>query len=122
MVFNRMVTQTPDHSVFAAIADPTRRQILDQLRAGEVGAGALAARFPVSRPAIARHLKILRKAGLVHQRKDAQRRFYSLCPEALARVDQWLAPYRLFWAARAVDLKYHVEQQVRKGGPADGTP
>ncbi|MDX1480562.1 MAG: metalloregulator ArsR/SmtB family transcription factor [Woeseiaceae bacterium] len=109
-------------TVFAAIADPTRRRILDQLRAGEIGAGELAARFTVSRPAIARHVRILRKAGLVSQRKDARRRFYSLRPEALAEVDQWLAPYRLFWAARMVDLKTHVEQQERKGDATDDAP
>ena len=98
-------------SVFDAIADPTRRAILDRMRAGEIGAGALAEHFPVSRPAIARHVRILRKAGLVRQRVDAQRRFYSLRPEALAEVDRWLAPYRLFWAARLVDLKSHVERE-----------
>ena len=98
-----------DRSVFAAIADPTRRAILDQMRLGEVGAGELAKRFPVSRPAIARHVRVLRKAGLVRQRVDAQRRFYSLRAEALTEVDQWLAPYRLFWAARLVNLKTVVE-------------
>lgn len=95
--------------MFAAIADPTRRVILDRLRAGEIGAGELAEQFPVSRPAIARHVRVLRKAGLVSQRVDAQRRFYSLKPEALAAVDAWLAPYRLFWAARLVDIKTFVE-------------
>ena len=95
--------------MFAAIADPTRRAILDQLRGGEVGAGELADRFPVSRPAIARHVRVLYKAGLVRRRVDAQRRYYSLRPEALAEVDHWLAPYRLFWTARLIDLKHHVE-------------
>lgn len=122
MLFNHMVTNNPDPTVFTAIADPTRRRILDQLRAGEIGAGELAARFPVSRPAIARHVRVLRKAGLVRQRKDAQRRFYSLCPEALAEVDRWLAPYRLFWAARTIDLKRYVEQQNQQGDAADDPP
>ncbi|MEO0996819.1 MAG: metalloregulator ArsR/SmtB family transcription factor [Pseudomonadota bacterium] len=109
MLFNCMVTNDQGASVFAAIADPTRRVILDRLRAGEIGAGELAEQFPVSRPAIARHVRVLRKAGLVSQRVDAQRRFYSLKPEALAAVDAWLAPYRLFWAARLVDIKTFVE-------------
>ncbi|MDX1554698.1 MAG: metalloregulator ArsR/SmtB family transcription factor [Xanthomonadales bacterium] len=97
------------YNVFDAISDPTRRAILDSMRVGEVGAGELADRFPVSRPAISRHVRILRKAGLVRQRKEAQRRFYSLRPEALAEVDRWLAPYRLFWSARMVDLKHAAE-------------
>jgi DNA-binding transcriptional ArsR family regulator len=104
-----MVTQAQQRTVFSAIADPTRRAILDQMRDGEIGAGELAARFPVSRPAIARHVRILRDAGLVEQRVDAQRRFYSLRPAALQQVDQWLAPYRLFWSARLTDLKLYLE-------------
>lgn len=102
-------------SVFDAIADPTRRAILDRLRAGELGAGELASRFSVSRPAIARHVRVLRRAGLVSQRSDAQRRFYSLRPAALAEVDRWLAPYRLFWGARLIGLKNYVEQDNGAG-------
>lgn len=102
--------------MFSAIADPTRRAILDALRTGELGAGELADRFPVSRPAISRHVRILARAGLLRQRRDAQRRFYSLRPEALAEVDRWLAPYRLFWAARITDIK-HVAERVHA---ADG--
>lgn len=97
------------YNAFSAIADPTRRAILDRMRHGEVGAGDLAEQFSVSRPAISRHVRILKKAGLVRLRKDAQRRFYSLRPEALADVDRWLAPYRLFWSARMFDLKHTAE-------------
>ena len=100
-----MVTYT----VFDAIADPTRRAILDSMRSGEIGAGDLAAGFSISRPAISRHVRILRKAGLVALRRDAQRRFYSLKPGALADVDRWLAPYRLFWSARMLDIKHTAE-------------
>ncbi len=103
-----MVTKE-QRTVFAAIADPTRRAILDQMRSGEVNAGDLAKRFPISRPAIARHVKILRSAGLLKQRAVAQRRYYSLQPAALAEVDQWLAPFRLFWSARMIDLKTVAE-------------
>ena len=103
-----MVNYRPD--VFSAIADPTRRAMLDALRAGELGAGEIADRFPISRPAVSRHLKILRKA-----RVDAQRRYYSLTPEALADVDRWLAPYRLFWSARLMDIKHYVEGQSEEG-------
>lgn len=76
-----------------------------------MGAGELAGRFRVSRPAIARHVRVLRKAGLISQRQDAQRRFYSLRPDALAEIDRWLAPYRLFWAARVTDLKSYIENE-----------
>ena len=108
-----MVNYTSD--VFSAIADPTRRAMLDAMRAGEIGAGELADQFPISSPAVSRHLKILRKAGLVTRRVDAQRRYYSLSPEALATVDRWLAPYRLFWNARMVDIKNYVEGQEEEG-------
>ena len=96
-------------SPFHAIADPTRRAILDHLRRGELGAGEIADRFSVSRPAIARHVRVLRKAGLVRERRQAQKRFYSLEPNGLAEIDRWLQPYRLFWSARLVDLKTFVE-------------
>jgi len=114
-----MVTQghAQGDAVFAAIADPTRRAILDTLRGGELRAGDLAARFPVSRPAIARHVGVLRRAGLVRERRAAQARLYSVQPQALAEVDAWLAPYRLFWAARLVDLKRAVEA-AEGGGDA----
>lgn len=96
---------------FVAIADPTRRAILDMLRHRELKAGELAARFPVSRPAIARHVGVLRRAGLVRERRAATARYYTLEPAALRVVDEWLAPYRLFWPARLMDLKLLVEGQ-----------
>ena len=95
--------------MFGAVADPTRRAILDLLRAGEVPAGELARQFPVSRPAISRHLRILKDAGLVRESRAAQSRRYSLSPEPLSEVDQWLANYRIFWSARLHDLKRYVE-------------
>jgi DNA-binding transcriptional ArsR family regulator len=101
-------------ATFEAIAHPTRRAILDSLRARELRAGELAARFPVSRPAIARHVRVLRRAGLVRERRQAQARLYSLQPAALAEIDRWLAPYRLFWSARLADLKRTVEQQTEE--------
>lgn len=105
---------------FGAIADPTRRAILDLVRSRELSAGDIARRFPVSRPAIAKHVRVLRQAGLLRERREATQRFYSLDPAALQAVDQWLAPYRLFWAARLVDLKRVVEADAKakkkKGG------
>ncbi|MEX0691114.1 MAG: metalloregulator ArsR/SmtB family transcription factor [Gemmatimonadales bacterium] len=103
-----MVTYNSE-AVFQALADVTRRDILDLLKDRELAAGEVAGRFPVSRPAVSRHLRVLREAGLVTQRKDAQTRYYRLNPDALRTVDQWLAHYRVFWSARLTDLKRLVE-------------
>lgn len=80
--------------VFAALADPIRRQILDALLHGDLDAGAIAARFPVSRPAISRHLRILRESGLVVANLEGRRRIYRLHPAAFAEIETWLAPHR----------------------------
>ncbi|MGH7337877.1 MAG: metalloregulator ArsR/SmtB family transcription factor, partial [Myxococcota bacterium] len=72
---------------FEAIADPTRRQILDLLSAGEYRAGELARRFPISRPALSRHLRVLRHARLVRETRRGRHRFYALCPDPLREVD-----------------------------------
>jgi len=103
----RRVPSTP--SPFAAIADPTRRAILDALRQGERSAGSLATLFPVSRPAVSKHLRVLRTAGLIRARRAAQSRIYSLEPKPLQEVERWLDRYRVFWAARLHDLKRHIE-------------
>ncbi len=100
-------------SAFGAIADPTRRAILDLVRGREMSAGDIARRFPVSRPAIAKHVRVLRQAGLLRERRAATQRFYTLDPAALREVDQWLAPYRLFWAARLTELKRVVEADAK---------
>lgn len=94
---------------FGAIADPTRRAILDLLRDRELAAGEIARRFAVSRPAIARHVRVLREAGPLRERRAATQRFYSLHPAALEAVEHWLGPYRRFWAPRAVDLERVAE-------------
>jgi DNA-binding transcriptional ArsR family regulator len=102
-----MVTQ--QSAVFAAVADPTRRDILDSLRTRERSAGEIAARFPVSRPAISRHLRVLREAGLVHERRESRLRLYSLRPERLREIEQWIAQYRVFWTVRLQELKRLAE-------------
>ncbi|MEV0681764.1 metalloregulator ArsR/SmtB family transcription factor [Actinosynnema sp. NPDC050436] len=84
-------------STFAVLADPHRREILDVLRAGERPVNDLVERLALTQPAVSKHLKVLREAGLVDVRRDAQRRWYRLCPGPLAAVDAWLAPYRLLW-------------------------
>jgi DNA-binding transcriptional ArsR family regulator len=101
-------------SAYSAIADPTRRAILDILVSGELSAGELAARFPVSRPAVSRHLRVLREAGLVTEKRESRRRQYSLSPAPLHEIDRWLAGYRVFWGARLHDLKRHVEKEEKE--------
>jgi DNA-binding transcriptional ArsR family regulator len=79
------------------------------LRGREISAGDLAGHFTVSRPAIAKHVRVLRSAGLLRERRIATSRLYSLKPEALTEIDAWLQPYRLFWSARLHDLKRTIE-------------
>jgi DNA-binding transcriptional ArsR family regulator len=95
--------------VFRAIADPTRREILDRLRAGPANAGALAADFKQSRPAISKHLGVLRQARLVVQRSVGRERIYAVDPLPLQRVAGWLEGYRMFWQANLNSLKRHLE-------------
>lgn len=101
----------------AAVGDPVRRRILDLLADGEVAAGELATAFPVSRPAVSRHLRVLREAGLVRVRTDGQRRLYALDARPLAELDAWLAPYRRFWAHR-LDA---FDTELRRGRRPDRT-
>ncbi len=101
-------------AVFDAIADPTRRDILDTLRHGERSAGEIAARYPVSRPAISRHLRVLRAAGLVNERRESRLRLYSLRAEPLRDVEAWLAHYRTFWTIRLERLKQVAETEARR--------
>jgi DNA-binding transcriptional ArsR family regulator len=96
---------------FTALADPTRRQIVDLLHQGAKDAGTIAAHFPISKPAISRHLSVLRDSGMVAMRKDAQRRVYSLRPEGLREVDSWISRYRSFWDDRLDDLETALEDE-----------
>ena len=95
--------------VFAAVAEPHRRQILDLLRAGERPAGELVEHLQLSQPGVSKHLKVLREAGLVTVRADGRRRLYALRAEPLGEVDAWLARYRGFWSERLDDLERHLE-------------
>ena len=98
-------------SPFEAIAEPNRRAILDLLRAGERPAGELIAATGLSQPGVSKHLKLLREAGLVSMRPDGQRRLYRLEPRRLAELDNWLAPFRSFWAGRLDALEHHLERE-----------
>ena len=84
-------------STFAVLADQSRREILDLLRERERPVGDLVDRLTLTQPTVSKHLKVLREAGLVEVRTDAQRRWYRLAPGPLAEVDAWLAPYRRMW-------------------------
>jgi DNA-binding transcriptional ArsR family regulator len=97
-----------------ALADPTRREIVELLADGELDAGSIAERFPVSRPAVSRHLRVLREAGLVRVRPEAQRRLYALDPAPLAELDAWLERYRAFWGNRLDALDVHLRRQRRR--------
>ena len=90
---------------FTALADPTRRQIIEVLAAGESSFGDLAERFEMSRPAVSQHLKVLRDAGIVASRADAQRRIYRLNDDSLDEIDAWLGKVREFWNARLDTLE-----------------
>lgn len=98
--------------VFAAVAEPTRRRVLDLLADGDRPAGELASAFPtLSQPAVSRHLRVLREAGLVDVRIDGQRRVYRLRADQLAELDVWLNRYREFWADRLGALETHLAQR-----------
>jgi DNA-binding transcriptional ArsR family regulator len=96
---------------FEAIAEPKRRQILELLRAGERPAGDLVVATGLSQPGVSKHLKLLREAGLVSVRPDGQRRLYRLEPDELAVLDEWLRPFRTFWAERLDALEEHLEKE-----------
>jgi DNA-binding transcriptional ArsR family regulator len=97
-----------------ALSDPTRRRIVELLAEQELSAGALAAEFPTSRPAVSRHLRVLRELGLVRVRGEAQRRLYSLDPAPLAELDAWLGRYRSFWAQRLDALDTQLVRSRRE--------
>jgi len=90
---------------FIALADPTRRQIIESLAAGETSFGELAEKFEMSRPAVSQHLKVLRDAGIVTARADAQRRIYRLSDSSLDEVEAWIGKVREFWTQRLDKLE-----------------
>ena len=96
--------------IFTALADPIRRDILALLRRGEQPAGTLVETLDLPQPNVSKHLKALREAGLVTIRIDGPRRLYSLDPRPLVELDDWLAPYREFWANRLDALGDHLDR------------
>lgn len=97
--------------VFRAVADPTRRAILDRLRGGPTPVNTLAQDFHHSRPAISKHLRVLREARLVSETKMGRERLYQLRPAQLQQVASWIEGYRAFWLTNLTQLKRYLEQQ-----------
>jgi len=111
---HRSVTHSPaktTEAAFQALADPTRRAVLDLLRRGSQPAGQIASAFPVSRPAISKHLRLLRRAHLVREHREGRHRVYQLNPEPLRAVDSWIEQYRVFWSTSLNNLKAFVEAE-----------
>ncbi|HEY2237467.1 MAG TPA: metalloregulator ArsR/SmtB family transcription factor [Streptosporangiaceae bacterium] len=101
-------------AVLRALADESRRTMLDTLARGPATAGELAGMLPIARPGVSRHLRVLREAGLVEVRQDAQRRVYSLRPQPLAEVDHWLGRYRALWEQRLDALHTEIARGKRE--------
>jgi DNA-binding transcriptional ArsR family regulator len=100
-------------TVLQALADPSRRTLLEILRDHPASAGELAEALPIARPGVSRHLRVLRDAGLVEVRRDAQRRIYSLRPEAFVEVDDWLDSFRALWRNRLDALHTEIARGKR---------
>ena len=97
---------------FSALADPRRRAMLDLLVKRERSAGELVSAFPgISQPAVSKHLRILKDAGLVDMRVQAQQRIYTLQPKGLAELDAWIAKYKVFWSDSLDALEQHLSEK-----------
>jgi DNA-binding transcriptional ArsR family regulator len=101
-------------NAFAVVAEPARRRILDELRTDERSVGELVGALGVSQPAVSKHLKVLRDAGLVSCRTAAQRRIYRVEPGPFQAIDEWLAPYRRLWASHLEALERHLDRQEER--------
>ena len=101
-------------AVLRALADESRRTLVDTLASGPATAGELAALLPIARPGVSRHLRVLREAGLVEVRQQAQRRIYSLRPQPLAEIDDWLGRYRALWQQQLDALHTEIARGKRE--------
>jgi len=99
-------------TVFEVLAEPTRRRILDLLLDGERAVGDLVKWLKMSQPGVSKHLRVLRDAGLVSVRTEAQRRIYEIQPEPLAEIAEWLEPYRRLWSERLDALERHLDEEA----------
>ena len=100
-------------AIFKALADPTRREILSLLRGGRYSVGEIASNFHVSRPAISKHLRLLRSAGLIKDTPEGTARMCELNAGPLRRIDSWLRRYETFWDSSLLKLKAHVESKTK---------
>jgi DNA-binding transcriptional ArsR family regulator len=110
---NHVVAHSAE-ATFRALADPTRRAVLDLLRQGSRPAGQIARAFPVTRAAISKHLRLLRRARLVQERQEGRQRFYRLHAAPLKAVDSWIEQYRGFWEGSLNSLKAFVEGEYSR--------
>jgi DNA-binding transcriptional ArsR family regulator len=109
-------------TTFDVLAEPNRRRILDLLLERPRSVGELVDRLELTQPGTSKHLRILREAGLVRVRPDAQRRCYELRPEPLAEIDAWLAPYRRLWASSLDALERHLDDTAQAAPPGSTSP
>ena len=105
------MVEAKELAALEVLAEPRRREILDVLRDGEQPVGELVGRLGLSQPAVSKHLRVLRDAGLVEARADAQRRLYRIRPEPLADLDEWLASYRQLWTTHLDRLEAHLDRR-----------
>jgi DNA-binding transcriptional ArsR family regulator len=98
-------------AVFEVLAEPNRRRILEELGAGELTVNDVVDRLDISQPAVSKHLKVLREAGLVTMRVDRQRRQYRLRPEGFAELDEWVAQFRPFWTEKMDALGRYLDKE-----------
>src|ERR1700677_613203 len=101
-------------TAFDVLAEPSRRDILELLRDGERPVGDLVEQLHLSQPAVSKHLRVMRDAGLVTVRSDAQRRLYRISPKPLEELDEWLEPYCLFWTTHLDRLESHLDKRRKK--------
>src|SRR5437879_4818510 len=104
-------------SAFATLAEPNRRAILSLLASSERSVGEIEEQLQLPQPSVSKHLRVLREAGFVESRVDAQRRLYRIRPEPLMEVDAWLAPFRRFWSVHVDALERHLDRMERQPAP-----
>jgi len=104
-------------TAFAILAEPSRRAMLKLLATSERSVGELEDQLRMPQPSVSKHLRVLREAGFVESRVDAQRRVYRLRPEPLMELDSWLAPFRRYWSAHVDALERHLDRMERQSAP-----
>jgi len=104
-------------STFAIIAEPNRRAILSLLASSERSVGEIERRLRMAQPSVSKHLRVLREAGFVESRVEAQRRVYRIRPEPLQEIDSWLAGFRRFWTVHVDALERHLDRMERRAAP-----